>query len=167
MVKNVGYFYEYRKNSLMFIHSLITNMSSEHLLCASHGVAAGSNGDERQSSKRGRPCGVSGMTALPGGRRGSIPEGFLTEATQELKPEEQEMVGQEGRVEPRRPRGASGQDTACEKERKKSVREVTRTQYDGRRDEGREEGRFALMRSKNVGVLRVGTKIYSRRCWGR
>lgn len=119
MVKNVGYFYEYRKNSLMFIHSLITNMSSEHLLCASHGVAAGSNGDERQLSKRGRPCGVSGMTALPGGRRGSIPEGFLTEATQELKPEEQEMVGQEGRVEPRRPRGASGQDTACVKERKK------------------------------------------------
>lgn len=41
---------------------------------------------------------------------------------------------------------------------------MTRTQYDGRRDEGREEGRFALMRSKNVGVLRVGTKIYSRRC---
>lgn len=100
--------------------------------------------------------------ALPGGVWGSILEGFLTEAIQELKPEDQDTVGQEVRVELGRLRGASGQDIACVKERENtSVRGVVRTQYDGRRDEGREEGRFTLMRGKNVGVLRVGTNIHA------
>ena len=66
-------------------------------------------------------------------------EGFLRDVVQKLKPEGQEVGGQEIRVGMEKMRGVLSQEMTCVKEREKNVympKEVTGIQYDGCRDEG-------------------------------
>lgn len=83
-------------------------------------------------------------------------------AIQKLKPEEQEMVRHEEKVEFMRMRGALGQNIAYVKERRKYV--CQGSDENTIRWRQRKGMMLDLMRGKTVCSLRVKTNIYSYRC---